>query len=157
MRERVRPLLAGLLDRLGERGVERWLGSRLALRAIFTTVARSYDPGAGAGFEGCLVYELRRPASGAPPAVWTIEVSRERARARPGAAPGAQLTLRLALADFLAIGAGTLEPAAVVLQGRGSFQGPLELAVRLPEMFGIGSPREPRSRRDTGATGRARR
>jgi hypothetical protein len=134
-------LLGGLLARWSEQRIERWFGSRLALRVMFAVIARSYDPRAAAGFEGCLVYELGRPATAAPPAIWTIEVSGKRARAVPGPCPGAKLTLKLRLADFLRIGAGALEPVSVILQGRGTFQGPLELAVALPEMFGAAGAR----------------
>lgn len=129
-------LLARLLTRWSERRVERWFGSRLVLWAIFRFVAGSYDPRAGHGFEGCLVYELARDATGAPPAVWRIEVSGDRARPRRGACSEPKLTLSLGLVDFLRVGAGALDPAALILQGRGSFRGPLDLAVALPDMFG---------------------
>jgi putative sterol carrier protein len=89
-------------------------------------------------------YELRRPATGASPLRWTIEISGRRARARPGAGDESAVKLRLSLADFIRIGAGTLDPAIPVLQGRASFRGDFGLAVRLPEMFGATPPRRAR-------------
>lgn len=133
-------LLAGILTRWSESTVERWLGSRPALWAIFTFLARSYNPRAASGFEGCLVYELARKATGAPPAIWRIEVSDGRARTRRGACSEPKLTLSLGLVDFLRVGVGALDPAALILQGRGTFHGPLDLAVTLPEMFAAARP-----------------
>ena len=132
-------MLARILGRWEEARIERWFGSRAAQRAIFAAVARLYVPGASGGFEGCLLYELTRPAIGRPPAAWSIEVRGGRAWARRGRCREPALTLRLTLADFLRIGAGILDPAVPILQGRGTFKGPLELAVRLPQMFGAGS------------------
>jgi hypothetical protein len=142
VRVRAARLLSSLIDRLGERRVERLLGARLALKLLFHAVAGSFDPGAAAGFEGCLVYELTRPATGAPAVVWRIEVTGGQARARRGRCPQPRLTVTVGLTDFLRIGAGALDPAAAVLQGRARFQGPLELAVRLPEMFRVPGGRE---------------
>ena len=99
-------------------------------------MARSFQPDAAGGFEGCLVYELTRQASGQEPAVYTIEIAGRRARARPGPCAEAKLTLRLRLVDFMRIAAGDLDPAIPMLQGRGNVHGSLELAMRIPEMFG---------------------
>ena len=140
MQKRALRLLASLLERWDEARIERWLGSAPALRGIFAGVARSFDARAAAGFEGCIVYELTRPATGGEPAVWTIEVRGTRARARPGPGQDPALTLRLSVSDFLRIGAGLLDPAVPILQGRGTFSGSIELAVRLPEMFGAARP-----------------
>lgn len=141
MQQRALKLLARRLTRWDEAKIERTLGSPPALRGIFTGVARSFDPRAARGFEGCLVYELTRPATGRDAAIWTVEIRGGRARARRGACADPALTLRLRVADFLRIGTGLLDPAVPILQGRGSFQGSLDLAVRLPEMFGAASRR----------------
>ena len=141
MQKQALKLLARLLSRWDETKIERRLGSAPALKGIFTGVARSFNPRAAGGFEGCLVYELTRPATGREAAIWTVEIRAGRARARRGACADPALTLHLRLADFLRIGTGLLDPAIPILQGRGSFQGSLELAVRLPEMFGAASRR----------------
>lgn len=98
-------------------------------------MAARFNPDAAGGFQGKLSYELQRPATGAPSLTWTVEVGGRRARARPGASEDAAVKLRVTLADFVRIGAGTVDPALPVLQGRASFQGDFGLAVRLPEMF----------------------
>jgi hypothetical protein len=129
-------LLARFLGRWDDAKIERRLGSRAALWGIFTGVAYSFDSRAAAGFEGCLVYQLTRPVTGRETAIWTVDVDGRRARARRGECQDPALTLRLPLADFLRIGTGLLDPAIPILQGRGTFKGSLDLAVRLPEMFG---------------------
>jgi putative sterol carrier protein len=106
-------------------------------------MAVRFDPKAAGGFEGRIAYELARPVTEAPPIRWTLEVSGHRARARPGADDDAAVRLRITLADFIRIGAGTIDPATPVLQGRASFQGDFGLVVRLPEMFRA-SPRRAR-------------
>jgi hypothetical protein len=124
--------------------LERWFGSRLMQRVMFGAMAVRFNPAAAGGFEGRIVYELGRQATGASPLRWTIDVSGRRARARRGASDDAAVKLRVTLADFVRIGAGTVDPATPVLQGRASFQGDFGLAVRLPEMFGASRPRPAR-------------
>ncbi len=139
-RELVVSLLGRAVDGAGDAPLERRFGSRLAQRAIFSAMARSFEPDAAAGFQGRLVYSLSRPATGAPPAVWTIEVVDGHATARPGAAADAALTVSFQLADFVRIAAGTIDPAAPMLEGRAALHGDFALAARLPEMFGAPSP-----------------
>lgn len=115
--------------------LERWFGSRLMQRVMFSVMAARFNPNAADGFQGTLSYELRRPATAAPPLRWTVEISGRRAHARRGGGDDAAVTLRVNLADFVRIGAGTIDPVSPVLQGRASFQGDFGLAVRLPEMF----------------------
>jgi hypothetical protein len=103
-------------------------------------MARSFDPDAAGGFQGRIVYELGRPATGGDAISWTVEVLNGRAVARPGASSDAKLTLRFQLADFVRIAAGTIDAAVPLLQDRASFEGDLGLATRLPEMFGAPSP-----------------
>lgn len=136
MREQALKLLAVVLGRMSETQVERVFGSPVALRAIFSGMARSFEPEAAQGFEGVLAYELTRPRTQQPPAVWSLEIKNGKARARSGALDGADLTLRLHLSDFMRIAARMIDPAVPLLAGRGNIYGSLELAARLPEMFG---------------------
>jgi alkanesulfonate monooxygenase SsuD/methylene tetrahydromethanopterin reductase-like flavin-dependent oxidoreductase (luciferase family) len=138
-RRRVVELLGRLVDGAGDSEVERRFGSAIVQRAIFTGMARSFDPEAAAGFKGRVVYELARPATGAHLTRWTIEVMDGRATARPGGAADAALTLRFDLADFVRVAAGTLDAATPLLEDRASFEGDFALAARLPEMFGAPS------------------
>jgi alkanesulfonate monooxygenase SsuD/methylene tetrahydromethanopterin reductase-like flavin-dependent oxidoreductase (luciferase family) len=140
-RDRRVRLLGRLVDGASDADIERRFGSALAQRAMFTGMARSFEPDAAGGFQGLLVYELARPATGAPPTRWTIEVSDGRASARPGSAVAdPALTVRFQLADFVRVAAGTLDAAAPLLENRASFEGDFALAARLPEMFGAPSP-----------------
>jgi hypothetical protein len=107
---------------------------------MFSGMARSFEPDAAGGFQGRIVYELGRPATGADAIHWTVEVLDGLAVARPGAAGDAKLTVRFGLADFVRIAAGTIDPATPLLQDRASFDGDFALAARLPEMFGAPSP-----------------
>jgi predicted lipid carrier protein YhbT len=139
-RVRMRPALLRLLARIvaswSDAQLERRFGSKLGQRALFRGMARSFVPEAADGFAGELEYELARPATGAPPLRWTIEVAGARATARPGAAAGPRLTVSMELADFLRVATATADPIVLVLSGRASVRGDFGLAARLPEMFG---------------------
>jgi alkanesulfonate monooxygenase SsuD/methylene tetrahydromethanopterin reductase-like flavin-dependent oxidoreductase (luciferase family) len=139
-RERGVELLGRLVGDASDATVERRFGSGLVQRAMFTGMARSFEPEAAAGFQGALVYELARPATAEPAMRWTIEVLDGHATARPGGAPDPALTVRFNLADFIRIAAGKVDPATPLLEGRASFEGSFALASRLPEMFGAPSP-----------------
>jgi hypothetical protein len=140
----VRRIFARLVGGANDAKLERRFGSRLAQRVMFGAMAARFNPDAAGGFQGKVSYELKRPATGAPSLLWTIEVSDRRAHARRGVSDDAAVKLRVTLADFVRIGAGLVDPALPVLQGRASFQGDFGLAVRLPEMFGASPTRRAR-------------
>jgi hypothetical protein len=116
--------------------LERRFGSAAVQGAIFTAMARGFDPGVARGFEGDVVYELRWSGNGRPPGRWTLHVDGGRARVRRGAAPNAALRVTISLADFARMAAGALNPMAATLEGRTDVEGDLALALRLTEMFG---------------------
>ncbi len=133
-------LLRRAVEGADDATIERRFGSRLIQRAMFSAMAAAFEPDAAAGFEGRLVYELQRPASGGPPTRWTIEVLDGCATARPGASDDAALMLRFRLSDFIRVAAGAIDAAEPLLRDRASFEGDFALAARLPEMFGAPSP-----------------
>jgi alkanesulfonate monooxygenase SsuD/methylene tetrahydromethanopterin reductase-like flavin-dependent oxidoreductase (luciferase family) len=139
-RDRGTWLLAWIVGDVTDAQVERRFSSSVAQRAIFTGMTRAFDANAAGGFHGAIVYELSRPATGAPTVSWTVEVMDGHANARPGGAADRKLTLRFTLSDFVRIAAGTIDPAVPLLQDRASFEGDFALAARLPEMFGAPSP-----------------
>jgi alkanesulfonate monooxygenase SsuD/methylene tetrahydromethanopterin reductase-like flavin-dependent oxidoreductase (luciferase family) len=139
-RERGVGVLGRVVDGADDAKLERRFGGAAAQRVMFGAMARSFEPDAADGFQGRLVWELSRPATGAPPATWTIEVSDGRATARRGAMPEPALTVRFELADFVRIAAGAIDPASPLFEGRASFDGDFALAAKLPEMFGAPSP-----------------
>lgn len=136
----VRRAFARFVAAANDARLERLFGSRLMQRVMFSVMAVRFNPKAADGFEGQIAYELGRPATDSAPVRWTVHVSGHRARARPGASDDAAVKLRVPLADFVRIGAGTIDPATPVLQGRASFQGDFGLVVRLPEMFRASPP-----------------
>ena len=136
MRPAMLRLLARIIARWSDSKLERRFGSRIGQRALFGGMARSFVPAASGGFSGELQYELARPATGATPLRWTVEVSGSRARARPGTAARPKLTVQMALADFLRVATAASDPVVLVLSGRASVRGDFGLAARLPEMFG---------------------
>jgi alkanesulfonate monooxygenase SsuD/methylene tetrahydromethanopterin reductase-like flavin-dependent oxidoreductase (luciferase family) len=135
-REGAVSVLARLVRDTSDEKVERWFGSSLAQKAMFAGMVRAFEPDAAHGFQGRIVCELERPATGEATVAWTVEVLDGRASARPGAASGAALTLRFRLADFIRIAAGTMDPVAPLLTNRATLKGDFALAARLPEMFG---------------------
>jgi putative sterol carrier protein len=129
-------LLARIVGSWSDAQIERRFGSNLGQRALFAGMARSFVPEAAAGFAGELEYELSRPATGAPPIRWTLEIADGRARARPGAAARPRLSVSMALADFMRVATGAADAVVLVLSGRATVRGDFGLAARLPEMFG---------------------
>lgn len=119
-----------------DRRLERVLGSRAALRLLFAAIARRFDPVAAQGFAGELQLDLRTHAGAVRR--WTIAVTGDRARARPGSATAPALTVKAGLADFLRIAAGELDPGRALLDGRLDAEGDFALLTRAGAMFGAG-------------------
>lgn len=126
--------LSGWVRRSSDRGLERTVGSRAGLTLLFGEMARRFEPERAAGFEGDIVY-LLSGEDGASRA-WTIAVSAGRAVSRAGRAPAPRLIVSLALADFVRLAAGDLDPGKLLLTGRLNVEGDLAVAARLGEMFG---------------------
>jgi SCP-2 sterol transfer family len=139
-------LLALLVRRADDARIERWFGPGAIQRGLFAAIVSGFDPSAAGSFQGCLVYELQRPATARPSTRWTIEVAGGHATARPGAAAEPALTLRIRLADFVRIAAGLLDPAIPLLHDRATLDGDLGLAARLPEIFRAPRPLSARRR-----------
>jgi alkanesulfonate monooxygenase SsuD/methylene tetrahydromethanopterin reductase-like flavin-dependent oxidoreductase (luciferase family) len=121
-----------------DRRLERVVGSDRGLRVLFGGMAQRFRPDRALGWTGNILYELRAGDGRLKP--WTVEVGRERARARPGRPADPALTLRVALADFVRIAGRDLEPGRALLTGRLEIEGDVIVATRLGEMFGEPSP-----------------
>ena len=128
--------------------LERRFGSRAAQLALLGGMAGTFDPAGAEGWEGELAYVLSCPATTGRRRWLTIEVRDGRARVRRGAGQDAKLTLHLQVSDFVRIAAGEIEPATPLMNGRGTIEGDLMFAMRIPQMFA-----PPASRRS--ADGRA--
>jgi alkanesulfonate monooxygenase SsuD/methylene tetrahydromethanopterin reductase-like flavin-dependent oxidoreductase (luciferase family) len=140
LRERVEGLAAELLARLvrgaSDEQLERRFGNPIAQRAIFTGMARQFNPKFAFGFEGDIVYELTHHANGAAPSKWTITIKDGTAAARSGASPDPAVSFRFAVPDFARLIAEEVEPQELLFSGRFGVEGDLQVALRVPEMFG---------------------
>jgi hypothetical protein len=116
--------------------------SAAAQRGFFMALARSFQPSYAYGFSGDIVFELDTTLPGQEPTVdvWTIEVTGLRARARRGPSPRAAATVRLGVADFVRLIAGTLDPISALRDNRLEVEGQLLIAARMDEMFGGARP-----------------
>jgi alkanesulfonate monooxygenase SsuD/methylene tetrahydromethanopterin reductase-like flavin-dependent oxidoreductase (luciferase family) len=117
--------------------IEKLLGGATAQRALFALMASRFDPARAAGVDGTIVFDLG--VSDGTRRCWAIDVSRGRARARPGGARQAALTIRLALADFIRVNAGAASFYELIADDRVLIEGDLALAGRLSEIFGARS------------------
>jgi putative sterol carrier protein len=123
------------IGRSGDRRLERTIGSGPGLKTIFSLMARRFVPERAAGFAGDIQYDLR--TAGGDVRSWTVTVDGTTARARPGTAPDARLTIKLTVADFARLAGGELDPVKALLTGRLDLEGDFALATRLGEMFGL--------------------
>jgi alkanesulfonate monooxygenase SsuD/methylene tetrahydromethanopterin reductase-like flavin-dependent oxidoreductase (luciferase family)/putative sterol carrier protein len=124
---------AAVVRRIPDSALERTVGSDVALRILFTGMARRFRPERAAGFQGELQYVLGSKT-------WTVVVDGDRARAVRGPARAPALTVRIAPADIARIAAGELDLGSALFDGRLGLDGDLELATRLGPMFGQPSP-----------------
>jgi alkanesulfonate monooxygenase SsuD/methylene tetrahydromethanopterin reductase-like flavin-dependent oxidoreductase (luciferase family) len=136
LRERTRGALARWVSGASDAQLERRFGSPAVQRLIFGGMARAFVPERSGGFQGRIVYELKRGRNGAPPQSWTIEVQDGRASARSGAEADPAVLLRMPVADFARILSGTASPMAAFLEGRAQAEGDFTVVRRLGEMFG---------------------
>lgn len=114
--------------------LEQFFGSRSVQRATFGGMARRFRPENARGFTGAIVYDLGT-SDGARHA-WTIQIGGNRAVVREGAVPGADLVIRVPLANFIRIITNAEYYYPLILDGRMTIEGDLRLAYRVAEMFG---------------------
>ena len=116
--------------------LEKRFGNSVAQRALFTGMARQFDPKFAFGFEGDIVYELTHVGNGRAPDRWTIRVSGESAEVLPGANGEAAVTLRLSVPDFARLAAEEIDPQELIFSDRFGIEGDFGVAGKLQEMFG---------------------
>jgi SCP-2 sterol transfer family len=128
--------IARLVRGASDDQLERRFGSELAQRAIFTGMARQFDPKFAYGFEGDIAYELAHHGNGKPPSRWTVRVRDGAAAAVPGIDGSPAITFKLSIPDFARLLAEEVDPQELLFSGRFDVEGDLALATRVPEMFG---------------------
>jgi alkanesulfonate monooxygenase SsuD/methylene tetrahydromethanopterin reductase-like flavin-dependent oxidoreductase (luciferase family) len=144
LRSRLRALGQGAMARLvrgaSDGQLEHRFGSDLAQRAIFTGMAKQFEPKFAFGFEGDIAYELTHHGNGKPPSRWTVRVHGSAASVVPGIGTEPAVTFKLSIPDFARLLAEEADPQELLFAGRFGIEGDLTLATRVPEMFG-GPPR----------------
>lgn len=133
-RDSTRTGIARVVAGVSDDRLERFVGRRAVQRALFTGMAYSYDASVAPKFQGTVCYELR-PARGEPQS-WTIEVRDGRATAREGAASDPAVLVRISVADFARLAAGSVAPMKLLLADRLTIEGDPVVALRVSEMFG---------------------
>lgn len=123
------------VGRTEDRWLERTLGSDRGLRVIFTAMRARFVPAEANGFVGTIAYELKDAAGHVR--VWSVQVTPTEAQVAAGPVGEAALTVQLALADFVRLAAGELDPGHLLLSGRMDLRGDFALATRLGPMFGL--------------------
>lgn len=139
VRRRGRDVLSSLVRGQSDHVLEKRFGSPLVQRLIFGALARSFNPRMALGFQGDIVYELARPATGSADghvSAWTLHVEKDRATARAGASASPALRIRLSVSDFARLLTGNVPGMEPLLAGRIHVEGDLALASRATEMFG---------------------
>jgi alkanesulfonate monooxygenase SsuD/methylene tetrahydromethanopterin reductase-like flavin-dependent oxidoreductase (luciferase family) len=133
-RERTMLAAERMVGRTSAQGIERLFGKPSAQRALFGLMVHGFNPAKAGGFSGSVVYSLSL-ADGTQQS-WTIEVRGRHARVCRGGTDGAALKIRLPLVDFVKIITNVAYFYPLILDGRMTIEGDLDLAFRLAEMFG---------------------
>jgi hypothetical protein len=136
LQRRGQEALARFVRGASDEQLERRFGNQLAQRAIFTGMARQFEPKLAFGFEGDIVYELAHHGDSRPPARWTVRVKDDSASVLPGVEGAPAVTFRLSVPDFARLIAEEVDPQELLFAGRFEIDGDLGLAMRVPEMFG---------------------
>ncbi|HMJ36126.1 MAG TPA: LLM class flavin-dependent oxidoreductase [Baekduia sp.] len=126
--------LQAFVKRSGDRRLEKTIGSRAGLKAVFAGMERQFVPERAAGFTGDIQYDLRA-ADGAIRS-WTVSVDGDAAKARTGPSPDPKLKITMSLSDFVRLAGRDLDPVKALLTGRLDLAGDFAVAARLGEMFG---------------------
>jgi alkanesulfonate monooxygenase SsuD/methylene tetrahydromethanopterin reductase-like flavin-dependent oxidoreductase (luciferase family) len=125
--------LAAFVRGRSDRQLERTIGSRPAMQAIFKGMERAFVPEHAELFSGEIQYELNGSSA---PRNWVIRVNDGRAEAYEGKAADPVATFRMSVPTFARIAAGELHPAKAMFNGDMEIGGSFEVASRMPDMFG---------------------
>jgi hypothetical protein len=136
LQHQTQELLARFVRGASDEQLERRFGNQVAQRAIFTSMARQFEPRFAYGWEGDIAYELSHHGNGAPPARWTMRVKDGSAQALPDTGGDAAVTFKLSVPDFARLVAEEADPQELLFSGRFQVEGDLSLAAKVPEMFG---------------------
>ena len=117
--------------------LNRTVGSPTGLRVIFRGMERNFRADKTGGFSGDIQYELLIDGH---PRTWVVRIQGDSVAARPARSPNPALTLRMALPVFARLVSGEVPPAQAFMEGKIEIEGNFQIAARLGEMFGQGTP-----------------
>ena len=99
----------------------------------FTELVSRFRPEAARGVNA--VYQLRLTGNGG--GEWHMVVLNQTCQVFPGTAPRPTTTITLAAADWEALVSGAMDAFGAILQGRMRIDGDMNLATKLPGLFGM--------------------
>jgi alkanesulfonate monooxygenase SsuD/methylene tetrahydromethanopterin reductase-like flavin-dependent oxidoreductase (luciferase family)/putative sterol carrier protein len=141
VRRRARAGAKQAVSRASDQRLEQIFGSAGSQRTLLGVMASQFQPDRAAGFSGAICYDLSQAgAQGGSSRAWTIDISGERAKVRPGRPEHAALTIGVGVADFIRLVAGATNAFDLIAAGRLTLDGDMAVAARLGDMFGGESP-----------------
>ena len=136
-RSRALEVLKRLVRGATDEQLEKRFGSQIAQRALFTGMARPFDPKFAFGFEGDILYELSHHGNGKPPDRWTVRVKDGSAEAIPGGDGASRPSPSgSAWRTSCALPREEADPQELIFTDRFGIEGDLHVAAQTPEMFG---------------------
>jgi tetratricopeptide (TPR) repeat protein len=122
----------------GDDDLVRRFGGQLAQRALFSAMAKSFQPSTAFGFEGAIQFDVAVPADGdpLPPDWWTIEVRGRKATCHRGRHADPSATIHTSLPALVRLLSGELHPMRAVIEGKVRVDGDVLVAARIQDMFG---------------------
>jgi alkanesulfonate monooxygenase SsuD/methylene tetrahydromethanopterin reductase-like flavin-dependent oxidoreductase (luciferase family) len=133
----VQGALGAYVRRRDDAAIERRFGGTLMQRMVFRGMARSFRPDKAGTFQGDIEYRLTGTRGDRS---WVIRVDGRRAVATPGSSPEPALVITTPIALFVRMIARDVTPAKAWMEGRIQIEGSFDVAARLGQMFGQGSP-----------------
>lgn len=110
------------------------LRARVVAHAVLAAAPRAVVRRRAERLDATVEWRVTRPDGGA--SVRTMVIRGGRCRVRRGVVAEPDLTLQLSVADLLALVTGTADAIKLVFGGRLKVSGDLDLAMRLPRVFG---------------------
>lgn len=110
------------------------LRARVLAHAVLAAAPRAVVARRAERLDATVEWRVTRPDGGA--SVRTMSIGNGRCRVRRGVVAEPDLTLQLSVADLLALVTGSTDGARLVFGGRLRINGDLDLAMRLPKVFG---------------------
>ena len=149
MEEQGEEMLKRLVRGASDAQLERRFGNQIAQRALFTGMARQFDPKFAFGFEGDIVYELAHTTANGSAARPLDDAREGRQRARRSRAPTARpaVTFKLSVPDFARLAAEETDPQELIFSDRFGHRGAmLHISRRRPRRRSFGRARRASSR-----------